>query len=237
MRTLANLAATRGAGGRTWGGRGARDRCGSYAGLVEATCWSDYLCPWCYVGQHRDALFAASGVTVVHRPYELHPEIPPAGRPVRPDGRLRATFDRIEQECATAGLAFRRPERMPNTGRALATAEWVRLHHAPAFPNLHRALFAAQFATGDPLDDADLLDELVTAAGAPCADVRAAVDDGRAGETVAASMAEARGRGITSTPTWVLGELTIPGALDPETLSRWIGKVVARHDRADTPDT
>ena len=29
---------------------------------MEATCWSDYLCPWCYVGQQRDGLFAELGV-------------------------------------------------------------------------------------------------------------------------------------------------------------------------------
>ena len=26
---------------------------------MEATCWSDYLCPWCYVGQDRSAQIAA----------------------------------------------------------------------------------------------------------------------------------------------------------------------------------
>jgi predicted DsbA family dithiol-disulfide isomerase len=200
---------------------------------VDATCWSDYLCPWCYVGQHRDALLASLGVRVVHRPYELHPEIPAAGRAVRPDGRLRATFDRIEAECDAAGMPFRRPDRMPNTRRALASAEWVRVHHADAFAALHRALFAAQFATGEPLDDPDVVDGAVAAAGAPAAEVRAAVDDGRAGALVDVSMAEARASGVTSTPTWVVGEgLVIPGALDPATMERWITKVVARRQGA-----
>lgn len=196
---------------------------------MHATCWSDYLCPWCYLGQHRDGLFAELGVTVVHRPYELHPEIGPQGRRVRPDGRLGPTFDRIEAECDEVAMAFRRPSRMPNTRRALATAELVRTRHDDAFPALHRSLFAAQFVTGDPIDDADVLDGLVADAGAPADEIGAAVDAGEGDLLIDASMAEARSAGVTSTPTWVLDNgLALPGALDPDTLRRWVTKALKR---------
>ncbi|CAN5421043.1 DsbA family protein [soil metagenome] len=200
---------------------------------MEAVCWSDYLCPWCYVAQHRDVLLRRLGVTVVHLPYELHPEIGPEGRKIRPDGRLRATFDRIEAECARAGLPFRRPEHMPNTRRALETAEVVRQRRPDAFPALHAGLFAAQFATGERLDDPTVLDTIVAAAGGPPDVVRAAVDAGEGRTLVDASMVRARGAGVTSTPTWVIGEgFVVPGALDPATMERWVTKLLARHDRA-----
>lgn len=199
---------------------------------MEALCWSDYLCPWCYVAQHRDRLLGDLGVTVVHLPYELHPEIPPEGRRVRADGRLAPTFDRIEAECDAVGMPFRRPDRMPNTRRALETAEWVRTHHPDAFAAVHRGLFAAHFVTGDPLDDPDVVDAIVTAAQAPASAVRAAIDRGEAWPLVEASMLRARQTGVTSTPTWVIGEdLVIPGALDAATMTRWVAKVVARHGR------
>lgn len=200
---------------------------------VEAVCWSDYLCPWCYVAQHRDDLLRRLGVEVVHLPYELHPEIGPEGRRVRPDGRLQHTFDRIAVECEAAGLPFRPPTRMPNTRRALETAELVRQRHPDAFAAVHRGCFAAQFATGHPLDDADVLDEIVDRAGAPVAEVRTAVDAGAGRELVEASMARARAAGVTSTPTWVIGDgFVVPGALDPATMERWVTKLVARHGRA-----
>lgn len=200
---------------------------------MDAACWSDYLCPWCYVGQLRDVLMASLGVNVVHRPYELHPEIGPGGRTVRPEGRLRSTFDRVEAECRAAGMAFRRPTRMANTRRALESAEWVRVHHAKAFPAVHRGLFAAAFVTGDPLDDADVVDRVVCSAGAPAEEVRSMVDSGRAASLVDASMAEARDGGVSSTPTWVFeGGLAVPGAFDPVTMERWVTKMVARHHSA-----
>ncbi len=192
-------------------------------------CWSDYLCPWCYVGQARSAQMEELGLTVVHRPFELHPEIPPAGRPVRPDGRLAPTFARVEAECEAAGLPWRAPTRMPNTRRALEAAEWVRVHHAEAAAALHAALFHAHFAAGRALDDPAVIDELVAESGAPVDAVRAAVTDGQASQLVDASMHEARAAGVSSTPTWVLHDgFTIPGALDAATVHRWVSKVVAR---------
>ena len=69
----------------------------------------------------------ALGVTVVHRPFELHPEIPPGGRTIRPDGRLAPTFDRIAAECDGDRPAVRGARRACRTRRrALETAEWVR---------------------------------------------------------------------------------------------------------------
>ncbi|HWJ64515.1 MAG TPA: DsbA family protein [Acidimicrobiales bacterium] len=202
---------------------------------MEATCWSDYLCPWCYVGQDRSAQMAALGLVVVHRPYELHPEIPPEGRAIRPDGRLAATFARIAAECEAIGLPFRPPVRMPNTRRALETAEWVRVHHADAADALHAALFDAHFATGLAIDDPDVLDQIVGDAGASVLEVREAIADGRASALVDASMAEARSAGVSSTPTWVLNDgFTIPGALDRATLDRWITKIVARSSSSPT---
>ncbi|WP_421119541.1 DsbA family protein [Aquihabitans daechungensis] len=196
---------------------------------MEATCWSDYLCPWCYVGQDRSTQIASFGITVVHRPYELHPEVPAAGVTIRPDGRMAPTFARIAAECAQIGLPFRPPVRMPNTRRALETAEWVRIRHPDAAPGLHAGLFDAHFASGRAIDDPGVIDELVDAAGAPAAEVRAAVDGGAARPLVDASMTDARAAGVSSTPTWVLDDgFVIPGALDRATLDRWITKIVAK---------
>jgi predicted DsbA family dithiol-disulfide isomerase len=203
---------------------------------VEATCWSDYLCPWCYVGQDRSALVEALGVPVVHRPFELHPEIPPTGRPIRSGGRLGPTLARIASECDAIGMPFRAPTRLPNTRRALETAEWVRIHHPAAASAVHAGLFRAHFAEGLAIDDPDVIDQIVADAGAPAASVRDAIDRGAASPLVDASMAEARANGVSSTPTWVLdGGFVIPGAIDRPTLERWITKIVGRSSASSSP--
>jgi predicted DsbA family dithiol-disulfide isomerase len=199
---------------------------------MEATCWSDYLCPWCYVGQDRSARMEALGLRVTYRPYELHPEIPAQGRRIRPDGRLAPTFARIAAECEQLAMPFEPPTRMPNTRLALEAAEWVRVHHAEAFDEVHAGLLRAHFAEGLELDDPAVVAAVVQRSGAPADEVLAAHGDGRAAALVDASMAEARGLGVSSTPTWVLADgFVVPGALDHATLERWITKILAAADR------
>lgn len=195
---------------------------------VEAVVWSDYLCPWCYVGRDRTVRIEQLGVRVTPRPYELHPDIPKGGRPVRPDGRLAAVFDRVEAECVAAGVAFRRPTRVPNTRRALETAEVVRAMSGTAFAALDEALFRAHFVDQLPLDDIDVLDRLINDAGLPSPLVRDAVDAGAGKGAVDRSMREAREAGVTSTPAWLVdGRFVIPGALPPETMLRWVSRLQA----------
>ena len=180
---------------------------------------------------------ARLGVEVEHLPFELHPEIPDAGRPIRADGRLAPTFERVAAECAQLGLPWRSPQRMPNTRRALATAEQVRRTHPRAFAAVHRGIFAAHFAEGRAIDDPEVLDRIVAEAGAPADEVRAAVEDGRADAAVRAAMDAARAAGVSSTPTWVLDDgFIVPGALDGATLERWVAKIVARRNAVDSSE-
>ena len=180
--------------------------------MLTAKVWSDYICPWCYLGRDRTALIESLGVAVTVMPYELHPELPAAGRPVKPDGRLAAVYADIGRQCAEVGLAFETPTHVPNSRRALETAEVVRELHPEAFTALDTALFEAHFVHGLDIGDIDVLDELVTAAGAPAPAVRAATDQGAGQAAVAASMDDARDHGVAGTPAWLFGDLVLPGA-------------------------
>jgi predicted DsbA family dithiol-disulfide isomerase len=196
---------------------------------MRAVLWSDYLCPWCYIGRDRTALLAELGVDVTVLPYELHPEIPPDGRRIRPGGRLAPVFERVEAMCAEVGLAFRRPDRMPNTRRALQTAEVVRRRWSESFSALHDALFDAHWLRGDPIDDPVLLDRLVGQAGAPADQVRASVEDGTAELALEEAMVQAHEHGVTSTPAWWVDDrLLIPGAQPRETIRRWVTRLQER---------
>jgi len=195
---------------------------------MEAVVWSDYLCPWCYVGRDRTLRLERLGVRVTPMPYELHPDIPPEGRRVRADGRVAHVLDRIESECEAAGLPFRRPTRVPNTRRALETAEVVRSRSESAFAALDDALFRAHFVDGLALDDVDVLDRLVVAAGLEAEDVRATVEAGEGRSAVDRSMRLARDAGVTATPAWLVDRrLVIPGALPAETMQRWVERMQA----------
>jgi len=199
---------------------------------MEALEWADYICPWCYLGLDRVALLEELDVRVTWLPFELHPETPAGGYPVRADGRLAERLSGIGEECVEAGLPFRMPAKMPNSRRALETAEWVRRQAPDSFPPLHRALFEAHFAEGRDIGDADELDDLVRTAGADPTAARASVDRGESAPWVDESMGRAREHGVAGTPAWLLDDrLLIPGVQPRDTMQRWIERIRARADR------
>lgn len=185
--------------------------------------WSDFLCPWCYLGTDRSNRLRALGAEVTTLPYELHPEFPEAGVPVKP-----GYFKRIAALCADVGLPFVEPTRLPNSRRLLATAELVRQHAPEAYPELERRLFAATFVEQRFLGDRTVVDEIVAAVGVDAAEVREAVDAGIVEQALDASRAAAFERGVTGTPAWLFdGSFLLPGVQDPELYERILTKLQA----------
>ena len=171
--------------------------------------WSDYLCPWAYLGTDRTALLVELGLTVTVLPFELHPELPAEGRAVKPGGRLAAVFDYIASECASAGLAFRAPTHIPNSRAALQAAELVREHEPESFDRLHAALFAAVFV--DARDIGDVAD---------------AIHRNIAWPGVRASTDAAIAQGVTGTPAYLLdNRLLVPGVQPREALAQWVSRL------------
>ena len=152
--------------------------------------WYDFICPFCYVAQSRNAMLTAHGICVVKLPFEAHPDIPASGRIVGP--RTGVMYSAIEREAREAGLALRWPARLPNTRMALAMAEWVRRHQPLAFPRLFQDQFEAHFVSGEDLGDAAVLERHARDAGVDVALLRAALADG--GVAAAARDAEATAR-------------------------------------------
>lgn len=192
---------------------------------MKAVVWSDYLCPWCYLGLDRTDRMLALGIeSVTALPYELHPNIPAEGITISP--RRHESMRPLFEE---AGLPFVPPERIPNTHRVLATAEAVRRRWPDAFPALERALFAAHFADGRDLGDPDVVDDIVSTCGADASAVRAAVD----GRELEPALREARqaayDASVTGTPAWRFDNgFVLPGAQPRETVDRIVGRLLER---------
>jgi predicted DsbA family dithiol-disulfide isomerase len=177
------------------------------------------------VGLDRSALLRQLGLVIVTLPLEIHPEIPVGGLSLAERwgaryGEAMAMYERIEAECAAAGFTFRRPARVPNTHRALATAEWVRQHQPETFDRLERLMFEAQFVDNVPLDDPDVVDGLVNAAGADAAEARRAVEADELESDLRAARVLAGSLGVRATPTWLLARRTIVSGARPRDVFR-----------------
>jgi len=201
-----------------------------YAARVHVIVWSDYICPWCYLGRDRTALLVERGCTVEQLPFELHPELPAQGRDLRPDGRTARVHDDIGRQCAELGIAFRTPTHVPNSRRALATAEVVRMDQPDRYPALDDALFRAHFVDGVDIGDRDELDRIVDSAGINAKDVRDQVDAGAGQVAIDEAKQRALDHGVAGTPAWLFNDaLVLPGVQPRELFERVLERVRARN--------
>lgn len=171
--------------------------------------WYDFLCPFCYVAQHRNAILVRHGLQVVELPFQAHPDIPPGGIAAGP--RNGPMYAMLEREAREAGLGLHWPRHLPNTRRALATAEWVRRHQSRVFPQLHKGLFEAHFVLGEDLEDPTVIDRHASESGVELAALHAALADGTAEAAVTEAETIARKYGVQGTPAWLLAQQLITG--------------------------
>ena len=202
---------------------------------MEAVLWRDFLCPWCYLGRDRTALIESLGVRVTARSYELHPELAPEGRAVRPGGRFAAVLARIADECAAVDLPFRVPTRVANTRRALEVAELVRALDPAAARGVDDDLSDAQWVHDLDLGDPAVVDGIVAGREVDLDAVHAALDAGEGARLVDRARAEALDHGVTGAPSWwVDGRLLIPGVQERDTVRRWVERLAASREERPT---
>lgn len=180
--------------------------------------WYDFLCSFCYVGQHRTAILRDVGIRVVELPFPIHPDLPSGG--VAVGVRTGPMYRMLEREAREAGLPLNWPSRLPATRLALRVAEWTRRHRPFAFSQLHRELFAAHFALGEDVEDQVVVDHHAKASGVDLAALHAALADGSAETSVAATVKLGRKHGVKGTPAWLLGGRLISGLLSPAWFER-----------------
>lgn len=191
---------------------------------MVVTVWTDYICPWCYLGLDRTRYLRDLGVDTMVLPYELHPEIPEGGLPAK------SSYRRLAGEYEAAGLPFRPPPRVVNSHFALCASETVRRLQPESFDAVHESLFAAYFAEGRDIGDRGTVLSIVEAAGVDVTVVLDAFENGSAPDWLRQSMDAARAAEVAGTPAWQFPNgLLVPGAQPRE----FLGRVVRRLSPGD----
>jgi predicted DsbA family dithiol-disulfide isomerase len=203
---------------------------------LSIVAYSDYVCPWCYIGLHRiERLQREFPVDVEWRPFELHPETPRSGADLR--GRLgnrervRAYVGNIINLAEASGIAMRMPAVVANSHVALEASEFAREHGG--FDAYHRALFRAYFEESRDIGDPDVLCEVARASGVDDQGLRAVLAEETYRERIDRITLEARGDEILSTPTFIFeGGFRMTGAQDYDVFASVTGRLLDRRSRA-----
>lgn len=197
-------------------------------GPIRLEVFSDYTCPWCYIGWARlekalAMLPEEREVDVTWRPFEIHPEVPIEGMPVEelpypPDVWARMQ-ESLKAAAATEGLEVGKRPKVANTHRALVASAFVQARAPSEFAAFHEGLFAAYFANGRDLGDPDVIDDVAMNAGVDVEAMSRALESGEFESSVSSTAADASAMGISGTPTFVFERrLAASGAQPAEVL-------------------
>lgn len=179
--------------------------------LLLASVFSDYICPFCYIGDLRlDRLRDIYDLRINWCLIEIHPETPPAGGPVAELGyssaHWRRLVDNLERLSAEEGVTLRKHDITANSHKSLLLAEAAKGAGSEIFYRLHRRLFEAFFEEGLNIGDTTVLTGLALGCGMPEALIRRAWHDPRYEDRLRQYLAAAGKYDVRATPTVFFSE-------------------------------
>jgi predicted DsbA family dithiol-disulfide isomerase len=188
--------------------------------------FSDYVCPWCYLGSARVArLQKEHGVRVKFVHFPLHPETPPEGKSLEAlfAGRgydIPKMQAQMRARMAAEGLPYGDRKMTFNSRLAQELASWA--VSQPGGEAIHDALFRAYFVDGKNIGDPDVLVELAKSVGLSADEARKVIDTRSHKAAVDADWEKSRQYGVTGVPTYVVGDRGVVGAQPYEALEELV---------------
>ena len=194
---------------------------------LKLTIFSDYVCPWCYVGQGVVMkLIEEHHAQVEWRPFYLRPDTPPEGMdlPHYVKAHMAETHARLKQMANAAGLEMVFATRLPNTRLAHEATEYAREHgRALAF---HQAVFDKFYGQGKDISKWAVLRDAALQVGLDADEMQGEVESGQYTNMVNALVEEARQIGVTGVPTYVVNDrYAIVGAQPYEVFLRALEQI------------
>ena len=192
---------------------------------LSVTVFSDYICPFCYVGDARlDKLRGAYELDVDWCFFEIHPDNPAEGKPVEelgyPPEQWQRMMANLEQMARSDGLPLAPRTFTTNSHSALLLAEATRSLAPQAFDRLHKRLFEAYFAERQNIGDRDVLRKIAAECAIPEVVVEQAWSDPDHEERLRDQTRRAARIGVQGVPAYLFGRHIVSGAVSAETLFR-----------------
>ena len=195
---------------------------GSAKPVLLASVFSDYICPFCYVGDIRlERLREHYDLKINWCFLEIHPQTPAEGMHISAlgysDPLWKKMMDNLAVMAEEDGIHFQPHDFTSNSHKSLLLAEATREAGVDVFYRLHRRLFEAFFSEGRDIGDETVLREIASQAGVTDDVIARAWSDAKYEQRLGDYQAAARDLDVTATPTIFFSEKTrLSGALPYE---------------------
>lgn len=210
---------------------------------MKITYWSDYACPYCYIGEAR------LKKAIADVPELEDTELEMKAFQLDPSAGTHATEDTQTRFAHKYGISFadagRQIESISQMGKGegldfrYATTRFTNTMDAHRLTKLAQskgdsgmaekvieALFKAYFTDNRELADTELLQQIGEQCGLDGSEVRDVLNSDRFRDEVILDEREAARYGIRAVPFFVVGKYGIPGALSVEDMKRALRKAL-----------
>ena len=185
---------------------------------LRVTVFSDYVCPFCYVGHHR--LMRLKDVYDLKINWcflEIHPENSPQGEPVTSlnysSENWKQLISNLHQVASEENIPLADITFTTNSRDALLLAEATKALGRETFYRLHEALFTAFFVDGENIGDRAVLKQLCEQCGIDEAFAETAWRETLHQHRLVANFSLARQLNINSVPSFVFGKKVLSGVV------------------------
>jgi len=196
---------------------------------LKLTIYSDYVCPWCYVGQGAvQKLSQNYPLEVTWMPFYLRPDTPPEGMelPAHVKAHMKGMQTHLVQMANAAGLRMIFPDRIPNTRLAHEATEYAR--QKGKANEFHQAVFDLYYGRGEDISRWEVLQQAAKEASLDADEMREQVEQGKFTALVSEQVRQAAELGIDGVPTYILNDrYAIVGAQPYEVFEQALKQLIS----------
>jgi predicted DsbA family dithiol-disulfide isomerase len=203
---------------------------------LKIVMFSDYICPFCYVGfETIRKLKGEFDLEVEWRGFQIHPDWPAEGIPAdklrgNGDGAARqATWKRIEAMAEAVGFEIKPPSVLTNSRAALAATEFAR--DSGRDEPLEERIYRAYFNEGVNIGDAKVVARLAGETGLDAGAVADAIKSAKYEMRLKNNALAANNRGVSGVPTFFIGEYPLVGAQSLDAMRAILRRATERFAR------
>ena len=203
--------------------------------LLRVTLFTDYICPFCYIGDLRlQHLQNDYEVLVNFRFIEIHPDTPAQGTTIDTldysDEQWQGMMDGLVEMAREEGITLAPVRMLANSHRALLLAEAVKKEGRDIFYAFNQALYREYFLSGRNIGDVEVLRKIAQDSGVSDSVIENAWTDAELEKILQMNMNRAVKAGVSGTPTFFIGQQRLTGAVPVSTLRQAAEAAIAERN-------
>jgi predicted DsbA family dithiol-disulfide isomerase len=189
---------------------------------LKVTVYSDYICPFCYVGHHRLQRLRDSYELKVNWCFlEIHPETSAKGEAIDtldyPSEQWQKMLDNLERIAQEENIPLGNLSFITNSKDALLLSEAAKQYGKKVFYDLHEKLFKAYFVHSRNIGDKIILKEIALSCGIDEHIIKSAWIDEIYAKRLINNYLSARQHNVQSVPSFVFGNRILTGVVSEKT--------------------